>query len=467
MKNNQNIFIKFLSILPAISIFFLMSCTKTDFNEGIRVANLNEIVAGNGSFSLLNTAVTRAGAGSILTGSEELTLFAPNNDAFIASGFFSNDAVNGADATFLTDLLTYHLTSGRVMSGSLNNGNVNTRNTGKNFTVNISSNTIQLTGLGYAANTSNVIIKDVTAANGMFHVLNRIIFPNTVTIASLITNNGEFDILEKALNRAGLLATFGGTNAMTLFAPTDAAFIKYLNVTNEANAIAAIDGINTTQLGNILSYHGLNTRVASSDIPTAVNNPVNTLLATNGTIYTTKNANGVFINGAKVLYADIQANNGLFHIVDEVLSPAIGNLIQTAQADANLSFLVAALTRASQGSTNLNNVLATTNPLTIFAPTNTAFMNAGYTNIATIEAADPDALANILKYHVIDARAFSSSLKDGDEKSSLLSGNKFKVAISGGVQILDAKGNTAKVSKANIVATNGVVHVIDKVLKYN
>ncbi len=464
MKNIQNTFKKLLPILSLLLVIALFSCEKNDFDEGIRVANLNEIVAGNGNFSLLNTAVIKANAGATLRASEELTLFAPNNDAFRAAGFFSNDAVNGADATFLTDLLTYHLISGRVMSGSLTNGNVSTRNTGKNFTVS-TTNGVKITGLGFASNVANVAIKDVKALNGMFHVLDKIIFPSPITISGLITNNGEFDILEKALTRTGLLATFGGTNQVSLFAPTDAAFIKFLKVANEAAALTAVEGLAIPSLTNILSYHGLNAKVQSTDIPTTVNNPVNSLLTTNGIIYTNKSSAGVFVNGAKVLYADIQANNGVIHIIDNVLNPALGNIVQTAQSDANLSFLVAAVTRASQGSTDINTLLSSTNPLTVFAPTNDAFIAAGYPTIAAIEAADPDALADILKYHVVSGRTFAHLLKDGDEKSTL-STAKFKIAISGGVQIVDAKRNIAKVSQADIVATNGVVHVIDKILKF-
>jgi uncharacterized surface protein with fasciclin (FAS1) repeats len=203
-------------------------------------------------------------------------------------------------------------------------------------------------------------------------------------------------------------------------------------------------------------------RITSSAIPTAANTPVETLAETN--IFVTKDQRGVFVNGAQVVQADVQASNGIIHVINKVLMPAVGNIVQAAQGNANLSYLVAAVLRASEGSTNVAAELSAAGALTVFAPTNQAFINANFATVDAIRQADPATLANILTYHVIRARVLSTDLREGAMPATL-NGGTVTISLSGGAKVRGrANTSASNIIAADIITTNGVVHVIDQVL---
>ena len=285
---------------------------------------------------------------------------------------------------------------------------------------------------------------------------NQVDAPANQTIASIVTSTPAFSTLSQAVTKAGLGATLNGNGEFTVFAPNNAAF--------EASGItsATLASLTAEQTKDILLYHTLASKVASSAVPAGPNAEVTT--AQGDAVYVTKDARGVFVNGWKVNQADIMASNGVIHSIERVLMPASGNLVETAQGNENLSYLVAAVVRASQGNTNVANVLASTQGLTVFAPTNQAFINAGFPTIASIQAADPEVLTSILTYHVVAARAFSSDLTN-NQTLGTVQGGTLLVNIGNQVTIKGrANASASAVVAPNVLATNGVVHVIDQVL---
>lgn len=279
---------------------------------------------------------------------------------------------------------------------------------------------------------------------------------NQRTITDIVSASPDFSILKSAVVKADLATTLSGPGPFTVFAPNNDAFVA------SGIPASAIAGIPAEQLKSILLYHTLGAKVVSADVPAGPNAAVTT--AGGGTVYVTKNNTGVYVNGWKVTTADIPASNGVVHAIEHVLMPPAGNLVEVAQANPNLTYLVAAVLRASEGSTNVAQVLSGTNPLTVFAPTNQAFIDAGFPTIASIQQADPATLTTILTYHVVAARAFSSDLSDGQNLTTV-NGGKIKIALGGGTTV-KGNGNSApsKITAVNIMATNGVVHVIDRVL---
>lgn len=276
------------------------------------------------------------------------------------------------------------------------------------------------------------------------------------TITDIATANSNFTLLESAVVKANLAATLSSAGPFTVFAPDDAAF-------NGSGITSSVIGsLSADQLKDILLYHTLDSKVMAANVPAGPNAAVTT--AGGGTLYVTKNSNGVFVNGWKVTSADIAASNGVIHTIERALMPPAGNLVEVAQTSSDLTYLVAAVLRASQGSTNVAEVLSSDGAYTVFAPTNQAFINAGFPTIASIEAADPNTLASILTYHVIAARAFSSDLSDGQNLTTVNEG-AIKVALGSNATV---KGNSntsaSNITAVNIMATNGVVHVIDQVL---
>lgn len=270
----------------------------------------------------------------------------------------------------------------------------------------------------------------------------------------------KFNYLAAALARTGLtkeLATFDGS--YTLFAPTNEAFI--------AAGFATIQDIMNAPvetLTPILLYHVLGAEVTSADVPAGPNAAVQTLNGAN--VYVTRNQDGsVFINGTQVILADVNAVNGVIHVIDRILIPPTGNIVQTAiAANPEFTYLVAAVLRASQGSTNVAGLLSGTGPFTVFAPVNQAFINAGFATINDIMNASPDVLTPILAYHVIGARVFSSDLTNGMTPTMFLGGTT-TITLNGGAKIKGTGNATASnIVKTDIATTNGVIHVIDGVL---
>ncbi len=277
------------------------------------------------------------------------------------------------------------------------------------------------------------------------------------TITAIVSSNNNFSLLKSALIQAKLTEVLDGKGPFTVFAPNNDAFVA-AGLETEAK----IKAVPVETLKKILLYHVVGQAIPASAIQMASNTPVKTVADLN--VFVTKNASGVFVNGSKVIQADVMASNGVIHVINSVLMPASGNIVEVAQANPKLSFLVAAVLRASQGSTNVAAVLSGAGPLTVFAPTNDAFIKAGFADIAAINAATPAALTSILTYHVIGARVFSSDLTEG-AKPATVNGKTVTITLTGGAKVKGMSNATASViSPANIVTTNGVVHVIDQVL---
>ena len=281
------------------------------------------------------------------------------------------------------------------------------------------------------------------------------------TIYQTISCDPEYSFLTAAVNKAGLVGALNkedGKTFLTLFAPTNDAF-KSAGF-NSVNDLASVPD---STLKAILLYHVLGSKVKAGDIPQADNTSVSTL---NGqAIYVTRtSSNKVFVNGVSVTKANIECSNGVIHQVNRVLIPATGTIVQTAIGNSNLSLLVAAVLRASQGTTNVAAVLSGAGPFTVFAPTNQAFINAGFADATAINAADPNVLTSILTYHVIAGRIFSSDLTDGATPATL-NGEAVTISLTGGAAVKGKSNSTpSNIIATDIVTTNGVVHVIDQVL---
>ncbi|HTL10149.1 MAG TPA: fasciclin domain-containing protein [Chitinophagaceae bacterium] len=272
--------------------------------------------------------------------------------------------------------------------------------------------------------------------------------PNTVV--NVASNNG-FTTLAGALNTAGLTATLNGTGPFTVFAPTNAAFAA-ITVPSDPTA-----------LGNILKYHVLNGKVLAAALPTSYTPGVVTL---NGdSVYVKKFASGnAYVNGIKVDQADVNASNGAVHVIGSVLIPPAASVVAVAQSDTSFKLLVQAVVKCG-----LATALSAPGSLTVFAPTNAAFRAAGFdsTAIANANAGTVTTLTSVLQYHVVPVRAFSADLVEGlTTAPTLLTGKSLTFSVAGGAKVTGSGngGTASNIVKTNIVAKNGVVHVIDRVL---
>ena len=261
----------------------------------------------------------------------------------------------------------------------------------------------------------------------------------------------SFQLLSFAIAKAGLANELNDPKfAYTLFAPTDEAFAALGLGTRQAINTMPVD-----KLKAILLYHVLGSKVMAAQVPETY---TELTMLSNQAAYIISRGATVTINGSSVVAADIAAKNGVIHAIDRVLMPPAGNIVEVAAANPNFSYLVAAVQRAG-----LVDALAGAGPLTVFAPTNQAFIDAGFPTIASIEAATPSALIPILTYHVAAGRVFSSDLVNG-QMLTMLSGGMTTVLLNNGAQIDGASSAPSNIIQTDVVATNGVIHVIDRVL---
>jgi uncharacterized surface protein with fasciclin (FAS1) repeats len=284
---------------------------------------------------------------------------------------------------------------------------------------------------------------------------------SVVSSVTFIAQNDKLNFLEAAIARAGIAAEFNKEN-ITIFAPSDDAF-KAAGYANEA----AVSAAPAADLQQILRYHIVNSRIDQSSIPTAVNTSYQTALADNQISVYKTSASDISVNQAKIIQGDNPTTGSVVHIINQVLKPASVNLVALAKNNANLSFLSAAIERAGASVQDALNK-STQNGYTLFAPTNDAFKAAGYADEAAIKAADQKKLADLLLYHVLNYRAFSQTFQNGADIVTA-QGSSVRVNVSGGKVTLLGKGNgstAANITQADQVASNGVVHVIDRVLLF-
>lgn len=264
-----------------------------------------------------------------------------------------------------------------------------------------------------------------------------------------LTSKPTFKTLNVALAKTGLAGVVS-SNRLTVFAPTDEAF-----------AAIGLDKRNIATVPNleeILLYHVLGDVVFSTDL---ANGFVPTL---NGAAVEVNLNNGVMINMSNVIAADVQARNGVIHVIDQVLFPPSNNLLELAESfDPEFSLLVDVLEL-----TGLDAVIANNGPFTVFAPTNDAFVALlgeldGYDSLEDFDTPeDIELLTNVLLYHVVEGRVFSSDLSSGPVTT--LNG-MFELDLNT-LTLTDANDREVGLiaDLLNVQATNGVVHVIDRVL---
>lgn len=281
------------------------------------------------------------------------------------------------------------------------------------------------------------------------------------TIVELAQNNANLSTLVAALQRADLVTTLSGTGPFTVFAPTNAAFSELLT----ALKFAKLEDVPVATLKSILLYHVVSGDVRSTQLSTGYVNslsPFANSTTVNLSLYVEKTT-GVKINkDVTVTTADVVASNGVVHIVDKVIVPP--TVVNHALNNANFSTLVAALTRADLG-VNYVQILSGAGPFTVFAPTNNAFQalltELNLPNLAAIPAATLNA---VLQYHVVkDANVRAAQLTNGQQVTTF-GGAKFTVNTTGGAKITDAKNRISNIIATDVQGTNGVVHVVDKVI---
>lgn len=275
------------------------------------------------------------------------------------------------------------------------------------------------------------------------------------TITEIAAGDAQFSTLVSLLQRVNLDATLNGSGSFTVFAPTNAAFTA-----------SGIDASQLTdeQVTEVLLYHVIGgLELPSADIregqtyvtSAAETGPGGTQLS----LLVEKDASGaVTVNGStNVSMADVDASNGVIHVIDDVLLPL--DVVGHAAANSEFSTLVGALGTAPG---DLVALLQADGPYTVFAPLNSAFAEIQ----TTVDGLTPEQLATVLTYHVVAGlNVRKAALTNGQVVPTAATDETFTVNINGeDVTITDDAGNEVNVELTDVQATNGVIHVVDKVL---
>ena len=476
--------------------------------DGMKRDTLSDIPAnaqGTGMHDTLVSALSHAGLVGALQGDGPFTVFAPTDQAFTDAGFdlaaFDTDEENAT----LVDILTYHVVLGAVASDDITDGMTVDAYNGDSLGFTLSSGTVMV-------NDATVTQSDLMASNGIIHAIDKVLMPpgDVADIPTVASGTGVHDSLVAAVIQAELLATLQGDGPFTVFAPTDDAFAA------AGIDLAALDNDEgKATLTDILLYHVYAGSVVAGDITEG-------MMATmaNGDDVTFTLEGGLMVNDANIYPADVTASNGIIHVIDKVLMPPadpVGDICynmvshtivpgadmatclsymyvedyemngqsftgcyntmthqldavsqeicegyvwtpavdiaMTAQATTIHNSLVAAVVQAELLAT-----LQGDGPFTVFAPTDDAFAAAGIDLAALDNDEGKATLTDILLYHVVAGDVPSSAVTDG-MSATAVNGDDLSFSVGDGVKV-----NDANVVLADVPASNGVIHVIDKEL---
>lgn len=491
--------------LATITSFLLLSCSNDDDNGPVvpqPTSNIVQLASATSNLSSLVAAIGQADAGlaTTLSGTGPFTVFAPTDAAFTALLNALGDDYNSladfdtqAEKDLLRDILLYHVIPAEVKSTDLAAGNVSTAFAGNSIQVIASGGSFVL-GDASGVN-ANITASDVEATNGVVHIIDKVLLPQSaIDFVNSLGEEPELNIVETALTvpdlsslvaaliqaDAGLVEVLSGTGPFTVFAPTNAAFAALLDALgDEYNSLEDFDTEAEKELlAKVLTYHVISGAAAlSTDLTNG-----QTIATVQGENITINLTGGVFIQDATdtdaaVTSADVETSNGVVHVIDKVLlpqevldalNPPLPNIVATAQSVPDLSLLVDALIQADAG---LVEVLSGEGPFTVFAPTNEAFvalldaLGDDFNSLEDFDTpAEKELLAKVLTYHVVSGAAALSTDLTAGQMIPTVQGENVTINLTGGVFVQDATEADAEVIMADVETSNGVVHVINKVL---
>ena len=293
---------KKLSKIIAGALLSVASTTAFGFEK-----NIVETAVEAGKFKTLATALTAAGLIDAVSGPGPFTVFAPTDDAFAKVPKETLEMLlKPENKEKLKAVLTYHVVPGKVMAKDVVGLKGAKSLNGQRIDVKVDGSKVSVDG-------ANVVATDIACTNGVIHVIDSVILPASDNIPAVATKAGKFSTLLAAAKAAGLVDALSGEKALTVFAPTDEAFGKLPKGTVDS----LLKPENKEKLKAILLYHVVEGRVYSEDALKAKS----AATLQGGKVEITVKDGAAYINGAKILATDIDAGNGVIHVIDSVILP--------------------------------------------------------------------------------------------------------------------------------------------------
>jgi transforming growth factor-beta-induced protein len=430
-------------------------------------------------FTVLLAAVQAADPSILAALADEngsLTVFAPTDAAFaqlLSDLNVSAEQLLGNRA-LLDEVLRYHVIAGELASGDLI---WKAQNSPTTSTLQGDDVRFSLRDGNLFVNDSKVIIPDIFASNGIIHVIDRVLMPpQEKTIAQIVVDSAagdppQFTVLLAAVQAAdpSILAALADENGnLTVFAPTDAAFGQLLS---DLNVSAEQLLGNRALLDEVLRYHVLAGEQASGALIALAGSadPTATTLQGDDVTFSLRDGS-LFVNESQVITADIQASNGIIHVIDAVLMPpqekTIAQIVVDSAAGNPPQFTVLLAAVQAADPSILAALADEDGSLTVFAPTDAAFAQLlSDLNVSAEELLGNRALlTQVLQYHVLAGKFASGDLvmvaQSSHPSITTLLGEDVTFSLRDGSLFV----NESQVVTADIMASNGIIHVIDAVL---
>jgi uncharacterized surface protein with fasciclin (FAS1) repeats len=269
--------------------------------------NIVDTAVEAGKFKTLAAALGAAGLVDAVKGPGPFTVFAPSDEAFakLPKGTVET-LLKPENKDKLKAILTYHVVPGKVMAKDVLGVKGAKSLNGQRIDVKVDGGKVMVDG-------AQVVATDIACTNGVIHVIDSVILPSEDNIPTVATKAGKFNTLLAAAKAAGLVEALSGDKALTVFAPTDDAFAKLPKDT----VATLLKPENKDKLKAILLFHVVEGRVYSEDALAAKS--AATLQGSKVEI--TVKDGAAYVNGAKILATDVDATNGVIHIIDSVILP--------------------------------------------------------------------------------------------------------------------------------------------------
>ncbi len=274
------------------------------------------------------------------------------------------------------------------------------------------------------------------------------------SVVAVAQSDAQFSVLVEAVVAAGLVDTLNGAGPFTVFAPTNDAFVKLLGELGVTKEQLLAD---KPLLTKVLTNHVVPGLVKKADVP--LGTAIATLEGSTFSVDAALTIKDQCNRSAKIVATDVAASNGVVHVIDTVLLPTdAGTIVGVAAGAPELSILVEAVTAAG-----LIDTLNGLGPFTVFAPTNDAFASLLAELHVTKEAllADKALLTQVLAYHVVPGKVMAADVPI-DTPIKTVQGSSF--TVNAHLNIVDGRHRLAAITATDIAASNGVVHLIDKVI---
>jgi transforming growth factor-beta-induced protein len=307
-----------ITLLVGLAVFAGCTTDEEEPTPAPEDVDIVVIAAGDERFDTLVTALQNAELVETLQGQGPFTVFAPTDEAF---DDLTEVDIESLSPSELANVLQYHVVSGKIMSDELEGMTSVTTLSGEDLMVTVDEDSGDI-----SVDNATVIEADIEGSNGVIHVIDAVLLPPsdnmtpptdnvtpTEDIVDIAAGDERFATLVGALQVTNLADSLKGEGPFTVFAPTDEAFTA-----------VDIESMDPSELANILEYHVVPGKVMSDEL--AGMTSVTTLSGENLTVTVDEASGDISVDNATVIEPDIEASNGVIHVIDGVLLPPTDNV---------------------------------------------------------------------------------------------------------------------------------------------